>query len=161
MNNKVIPIIIILLGFLTLCGFWISLGNHAQVEVPISTTVIGTPVYTVSSSPNNPYTKDYYGECTWSSAEMRPDLDFIVANAYKWASIAKSHGYLVDNTPKVGDIAVWQPYVGGTGKFGHVAYVSQVGIGTIQVMEYNFTYNHKFDVRTVWLEPGISFIHSK
>ncbi|MCA9330344.1 CHAP domain-containing protein [Candidatus Saccharibacteria bacterium] len=53
-------------------------------------------------------------------------------NASQWGVAATNAGYLVDNSPRVGDVAFWHGY------YGHVAFVTQVnGDGSVNVDQYN------------------------
>lgn len=56
-------------------------------------------------------------------------------NAATWATRAQSAGYALDNSPQVGDIAVWGSEVGGG--YGHVAYVYAASNGVGSLDEYN------------------------
>jgi surface antigen len=63
-------------------------------------------------------------------------------HAYQWSGSASSAGYLVDNTPKIGDIAQWGASTGGG--FGHVAYVYDIVDGIPQLEEYNHLGNGQY-----------------
>lgn len=76
-------------------------------------------------------------------------------NAAQWTNHAAW-----DDTPEIGDIAVWPAYSQpGVGSAGHVAIVEAVnGNGTIDVSEYNwrpFEYTYRGNVPT----SGLRFIH--
>ena len=69
-------------------------------------------------------------------------------NAGQWDDTARARGYRVDATPAVGAVAQWDPYEGGAGRYGHVAYVSEVrGDGSVVVEEYNFTSAYNYGTR--------------
>ena len=83
-----------------------------------------------------------------------------LGNANQWT------GAYIDSGPHVGDIAQWDPNVGGAGSLGHVAYVAAVnGDGTIKVYEYNFldSYNnntgHRLSIRTVATSSASRYLH--
>jgi surface antigen len=79
-------------------------------------------------------------------------------NAEHWDDAAASIGLAVDGNPAAHSVAVWNPYVGGTGSAGHVAFVMSVnGDGTITVEEYNWA-SFAYDQRTI-SPSGLSFIH--
>ncbi|KPI11164.1 CHAP domain containing protein [Actinobacteria bacterium OK074] len=48
------------------------------------------------------------------------------------------HGTASSTVPHVGDIAQWDPWTGGAGALGHVAYVAEVRGERVTVYEYNF-----------------------
>jgi len=92
-----------------------------------------------------------YGGVTWG-------------NAGNWANAARQAGVPVDTQPVVGSVAVFPGGVDGAGSYGHVAWVTGVGNGTITVEDYNFAspangntyYNYgQHSVATA----GLSFIH--
>jgi surface antigen len=85
-------------------------------------------------------------------------------NAGDWDTAAQSRGISVDSSPRVGDVAHWNPNekvewtVGSSsfwnmaGPYGHVAYVTSVhGDGTVDIEEYNQngdqSYHQQFSVR--------------
>jgi surface antigen len=60
-------------------------------------------------------------------------------NAENWDNAADNANISYDNTPRVGDIAVWDPWTGGAHAEGHVAYVESVNSdGSVNISEYNF-----------------------
>ncbi len=60
-------------------------------------------------------------------------------NAENWDNAADNANISYDNTPRVGDIAVWDPWTGGAYAEGHVAYVESVNSdGSVNISEYNF-----------------------
>ena len=82
-------------------------------------------------------------------------------NASDWAGVARSIGFLVDNNPRVGDIAQYNPNEGGAYQWGHVAYVESVnGDNTVNVSEYNWNggdgnFNQRYNV------TASNYIHIK
>lgn len=67
-------------------------------------------------------------------------------DAGSWATSARSAGFLVDQTPQVGDVAQWN-FSGDNGQFvvGHVAFVYQVNSdGSIELAQYNLREDSKF-----------------
>lgn len=62
-----------------------------------------------------------------------------LSHAGNWDDAVSTINIPVDNSPKVGDIAVWEPYIGGSKWAGHVAYVESVNSdGSVNISEYNF-----------------------
>src|SRR5437764_2680773 len=64
-----------------------------------------------------------YGQCTWLAYDKRPDIvnygaennGFYHWDGWEWSGHARAEGYPVNHRPRKGDIAVWQPHVGGAG----------------------------------------------
>ncbi|MBU1110465.1 CHAP domain-containing protein [Patescibacteria group bacterium] len=115
-----------------------------------------------------------YGNCSCTdyAHEMRPDLDFIDANAKDWGVIAEQDGYSVDSDPDPGDIAVFQPGVhGADSQLGHVAHVTaDNGDGTFNYNEKGFCdipYDGSWGDRCAvhpnsnTVVPGVKFIHQQ
>lgn len=111
----------------------------------------------------------YESECTgyaawyWNSRgkhwiNTRPGS----GSAWNWPVLAADQGYSVSQTPRVGAIISWQ--AGSlSSDWGHVAIVEAVnGDGTINVSEYNWSYNHGGDIKNN-LNPasrgGYSYIY--
>ncbi|GAB2830780.1 CHAP domain-containing protein [Lentzea nigeriaca] len=82
-------------------------------------------------------------------------------NAYQWGSRAAQYGVAVNGTPAVGSIAWWDSNSNGSGYYGHVAYVEEVGPGYVIVSEDNYG----GDFHWKKLTPGgyypTGFIHFK
>jgi peptidoglycan hydrolase CwlO-like protein/surface antigen len=84
-----------------------------------------------------------------------------VGDAYQWITDAESAGVPVDQTPKVGDIAI-RPASGEAGDVGHAMYVS--GIGTlngqpaIYVQQYNANLNGQYS-SGLRASAGLYFLH--
>lgn len=86
-------------------------------------------------NPNHP-TQDTgstysYSQCTWWAYTRRHQLNLPVGshygNGHQWADTARQLGYWVDNTPRIGDIMVFQRGQDGASPiYGHVAIVEQV-----------------------------------
>ena len=103
-----------------------------------------------------------------------------LSHAGNWDNAVQTIGISVDNSPQVGDIAVWEPHTGGTGWAGHVAYVESVNTdGSVNISEYNFkttlgysTRNHKrashyihlnnsnLTVYDFWIKQGTVYTNS-
>ncbi len=85
---------------------------------------------------------------------------YLLGNANTWASRAKAHGVLVDNTPRVGAVGAWP------GR-NHVVYVEEVGPGYLITSEDNYPgYYPKGMYRRIKVYAGESaypkqFIHFK
>lgn len=92
-----------------------------------------------------------YGYCTWYAFNRRAELGRPIGsnwgNAVTWSSYARSAGFVVNSTPKVG--AVLQNG-GGWGGYGHVAVVERVNPnGSITVSEMNFAGWNVISSRTI------------
>jgi surface antigen len=80
-------------------------------------------------------------------------------NADNWVVNAKLLGYPVDDTPKVGAIAQWNPGASGASTHGHVAYISAVRGQSVTVQEYNWSTALAYDTRTVPVSQLSNVIH--
>lgn len=61
-------------------------------------------------------------------------------DAKNWSAMAQKQGFVVNNSPKTGDIAVWN-----SGRYGHVAFVTSVNLdGSVNVEQYNKGGNGEF-----------------
>ena len=73
-----------------------------------------------------------YGQCTWWADERYHQLHGVFvpwtsnANAWQWVARARQFGWIVSQTPQVGDILVLQSDVQGASNVGHVAVVEKV-----------------------------------
>jgi surface antigen len=107
----------------------------------------------------NPYAG---GGCTSWAWANRPDLPAHLGDARFWATNAARAGFPVNNTPEAGAIAVYQP--GSYGAFypwGHVAVVTAVQPGRVQLSEANYPYD-TIIYRGRWTGiVGVQFIHHK
>ena len=75
-------------------------------------------------------------------------------NAAQWASSAAAAGFSTGSTPVVGAVVVWG------GGYGHVAYVTGVQGGQIQVMEANYAGNQSIGNYRGWFSPGaVTYIY--
>jgi surface antigen len=111
-----------------------------------------------------------YGQCTWLAYNKRPDIvnygaqhnGFYHWDGWEWSGHAKAEGYSVNRKPRKGDIAVWQPQVGGAGSKGHLAYVRAIyKKGSIGIVEMNWN-GHKDPTRrtlTARYVKKLQFIH--
>lgn len=82
-------------------------------------------------------------------------------DAWNWPNVARLAHLGVDTHPSVGSVAVWPK---AARPFGHVAYVTGVERGRIDVAEYNLpvfgkTNTFVFDTRTGVPTNGAVFIH--
>jgi surface antigen len=98
------------------------------------------------------------GQCTHYAYQKRPDIvdegyrqhGFLHWDGWEWSGHARDSGFPVDRRPRKGDIAVWQPGVGGATSKGHLAYVESVtGKGKVRVTEVNWNGRHKPGKRTL------------
>lgn len=74
-------------------------------------------------------------------------------NAGNWGYAAQSIGITVDMNPALGAIAWWSG--------GHVAWVSGVNGDNIDIEEYNYSYNHSYNSRTINRYNVTGYIHIK
>jgi hypothetical protein len=73
---------------------------------------------------------------------------------------ARSMGYQVDGSPRVGDVVVWEPNKAGAFGSGHVAIVTRAGGGTIDIREQNWNGSAPGSSRkNVSVQAGMSFVH--
>lgn len=92
--------------------------------------------------PSHGYSSGYYtswwnmtsgDECTNYVAFVEstvygvPTPRYQLGNAADWPAAAAANGVVVNDTPTVGSVAVWDPYAPGIGPLGHVAVVEEVG----------------------------------
>ena len=103
-----------------------------------------------------------HGECTWGAKALAPWAGDYWGNGGQWAASARSAGFTVNDTPKVGSIACWTD-----GGYGHVAVVVAVeSKGRIQVKESNYNGNRYVSNFRGWFDPRyvqgtVSYIHPK
>ncbi len=109
---------------------------------------------------SNPYLG---GGCTAWAWANRSDLPGNLGNALTWGRNAARAGFPVDNTPQVGDIAVYQP--GSWYAFypyGHVAVVTAVlGGNRVQISEASYPYDTIIHTGRITGISGVQFIHHK
>jgi surface antigen len=101
-----------------------------------------------------------YGYCTWYAYNRRAELGRPIGSfwgdAVSWAYNARSAGFAVDRTPRVG--AVLQ--VGGhvANGYGHVAVVESVNAdGSIRVSEMNYAGWNRYSVRDISASEASSY----
>ncbi|MDR2748369.1 MAG: CHAP domain-containing protein [Bifidobacteriaceae bacterium] len=104
------------------------------------------------------------GQCTWYAYNRRVQLGLKVGafwgNAIDWISAAKADGYSVDNSPRVGDILVFQPGQDGAGGYGHVAVVEEIGANnSVRVSEMNYLAPFNYNERWIFNADQHTFIH--
>lgn len=108
----------------------------------------GTPKITTYINEQNTYP---VGQCTWAVKSLAPWIPNFLGNANSWATGAKSKGFRVGTSPRVGSIIVWPNDGGG---YGHVAYVTHVESSTkIQVKESNYAGNKYISNFRGWFNP--------
>lgn len=106
-----------------------------------------------------------FSQCTWWAYIRRHQLGLPVGSYYgngaDWANSAKQLGYWVDNTPRVGDIMVFQRGQEGASAFyGHVAIVEAVNPdGSVTTSECGASYNGKPFTRTFSNVGDFQYIH--
>ncbi|HEL0443016.1 TPA: CHAP domain-containing protein [Streptococcus equi subsp. zooepidemicus] len=116
------------------------------------TQAVPTPAVSYAYDPSNPYP---VGQCTWGVKALAPWVGNYWGNGGQWASSAAAAGFRVGGTPMVGSVVVWND-----GGYGHVAYVTGVQGGQIQVMEANYAGNQSIGNYRGWFSPGaVSYIY--
>lgn len=106
-----------------------------------------------------------FSECTWWVAVRRSQLGRPVpshmGNGGQWADSARAKGLSVDNTPKVGDVAVFAPgQAGAVAFYGHVAVVEAVlSDGSVLISECSEGSNGQIKVRRIWDASRYQYIH--
>jgi len=75
-------------------------------------------------------------------------------NAYQWPANARAAGIQVDNSPRVGDVAISM-----AGYYGHAMYVEAIlGNGKVRVSQYNANWDGRYSISDI-STAGINFIH--
>jgi hypothetical protein len=92
------------------------------------------------------------GECTSWAAKNHPVL--WNGNANEWLSAARTVGAFTSSTPSLGAIVVYAAATPYDRAFGHVAIVTDVGLGTYTVSEMNYLGHGVVDARTVQWPDG-------
>jgi surface antigen len=83
-------------------------------------------------------------------------------NASTWGAAAKATNVTVNMTPAIGAVAWFDAWVGGARDFGHVAWVAEVGNGTVTIEEYNYgTPGGMYHSRTIATGSVSGYIHVK
>ncbi|HEL1311717.1 TPA: CHAP domain-containing protein [Streptococcus equi subsp. zooepidemicus] len=114
--------------------------------------MVSAPAVSYAYDPSNPYP---VGQCTWGVKALAPWVGNYWGNGGQWASSAAAAGFRVGGTPMVGSVVVWND-----GGYGHVAYVTGVQGGQIQVMEANYAGNQSIGNYRGWFSPGaVSYIY--
>ncbi len=125
----------------------------------------GAAAASCRSAPCNTYP---WGQCTWFTKKMRPDLpNFpgVTGDARFWASDARARGFPVDANAQAGDAVVFQPGQLGAGSTGHVAYVTSVTADGrrmgIAEDNWNERQTENGSTRSNLPTGGLQFIHHK
>jgi surface antigen len=82
-----------------------------------------------------------------------------LGNAVTWARTARSRGYAVNRVPARGAVAWWGAEL--FGGFGHVAWVVNVDVGSVEIAEYNHNGDGRFDLRRIAPDAPDAYIHFK
>lgn len=123
--------------------------------------------FAITLEDNYPYTainavdpwRLYTRQCTSFSAFRLSTVNgFTLPPAYGdanvWGHRARQEGYKVDMVPAVGAIAWWESPM-------HVAWVSAVSGDTVEIEEYNYGYQYKYNRRTISRNSVSGYIHFK
>lgn len=106
-----------------------------------------------------------WSQCTWYAYNRRTALGLPVGsymgNGMQWANTARRLGYVVNNTPHVGAVVVFQPGQAGADRtYGHVAVVERVNSnGTILISESGSGYNGRAGWRTIGNVGAYQYVH--
>ncbi len=101
-----------------------------------------------------------YGQCTYYAKSQRPDIGNHWGNARMWAAVARSKGYSVGSTPRVGDVVVFGRYVQNFSPYGHVGIVAAVAGNRFKVISmWGNEANGRIHVNWNYTGAGVSFIH--
>jgi surface antigen len=105
-----------------------------------------------------------YRNCTdyvaWKLANANGFRDYRgLGNASTWAGTARGRGYAVNRVPARGAVAWWGSEL--FGGFGHVAWVVNVDIGSVEIAEYNHNGDGRFDLRRIAPHEADAYIHFK
>ncbi|MGQ2283460.1 CHAP domain-containing protein [Leuconostoc pseudomesenteroides] len=153
---------------------WTSNGNTAgTVGQGLRVEAMQVQLVPKSSTPTNyPHpqaggTNTYpYGYCTYGVKEMASWIGNNWGNASEWANSARKAGYVVNSTPEVGSVVVFQNGQGGANSpAGHTALVIGVNGNSITVREMNFTDGSgaggfgKYSTRTIGNASSYQYIH--
>ena len=129
-------------------------GNCA----PHSTTCYGHATHDYSST----YP---WSQCTWYAYNRRHALNLPVGtqfgNGHMWADSARKYGYLVNRTPHVGAIMVFQRgQLGHSPIYGHVAIVERVNAdGSVLISECGSIWQGRAHWMTVYDVGNYQYIH--
>ncbi|SFS71732.1 CHAP domain-containing protein [Marininema halotolerans] len=80
-------------------------------------------------------------------------------NAGHWDENARAIGMKVDQVPRVGAIAQFNPGVSRAGSVGHVAYVTDVNGSSVVIEEYNMETSHGYGKRVLPASGVSNYIH--
>ncbi len=108
----------------------------------------------------------FSGNCTWYAYErfkgFTGTYPALTGDAGAWNDSAAATGWLLIGSPVTQAIVVFEPYVQGSGRVGHVAWVDamreQAGQTQIHVVEMNFNGLGVVSDRWVYHVPGMSYI---
>ncbi len=155
-------------------------GSSSSSSRPASSDSGGTASGMNYSVPGNcaPYSSTCYGhathdysstypwsQCTWYAYNRRHALNLPVGtqfgNGYMWADSARSYGYLVNRTPHVGAIMVFQRgQLGHSPIYGHVAIVERVNAdGSVLISECGSIWQGRAHWMTVYDTGNYQYIH--
>lgn len=96
----------------------------------------------------NMYNRECVSYTAWMVYSKYGKSTFGWGSAYQWINSAESHGYLVDQNPTPGSIAIRDRNYSEPGDVGHAMYVASVKSSSdITVWEYNEHFNGTFDER--------------
>lgn len=103
-----------------------------------------------------------YGQCTYYAKSVRSDIGNYWGDAHNWAAAARRNGFSVTSRPRIGDVAVFQPYVQGRSPYGHVAIVAAVNGNRFKTISmWGNEANGRIHVNWHIVGRGVSFIHKK
>ncbi|OGL31338.1 hypothetical protein A3F37_03165 [Candidatus Saccharibacteria bacterium RIFCSPHIGHO2_12_FULL_41_12] len=103
------------------------------------------------------YNRECVSYTAWKVYETRGYMPYWGGrgNANQWDDNARAEGIPVDGSPRAGDIAIMN-----VGYYGHSMYVESVNPnGTINVSDYNYSYNGTYSEGYNISPAGLAFIH--
>lgn len=103
------------------------------------------------------YNRECVSYTAWKVASTGRHMPYWggIGNANQWDDNARRAGIPVDSTPRPGDVAV-----SNSGYYGHVMYVESVnGDGTINISQYNASWDGRYSTRSGVSPAGLVFIH--
>ncbi|WP_373808358.1 PcsB-like coiled-coil domain-containing protein [Streptococcus ferus] len=131
----------------------VSTTTQAAAATATETTTRSSNASTAAANSSSANTYPV-GQCTWGVKQLASWVGNYWGNAAQWASSAAAAGFSTGSTPVVGAVVVWG------GGYGHVAYVTGVQGGQIQVMEANYAGNQSIGNYRGWFSPGaVTYIY--
>jgi surface antigen len=116
-----------------------------------------------SYAPGNHF---YWGQCTYWAAMRYNQLTGLwipwIGNAAQWSYEAGLYKWVVSSTPKLHSVIVLQPFVQGSGYYGHVAIVEKINPdGSVYTSNWNWSGHWGMETfETFYPGSGVSFVYA-